>query len=292
MGADRAIRVSVPAIWAEVVGVSLFDFLGPYQELEEGQSVHLIFYPFRHGAGYVPDKKIRASISQDKDLQGSLKIERLLVPEGWEDSWKRHFVGTTVGRLHIRPPWEDPPAAGGAGEDGLLDIVLTPGLAFGTGLHATTRGVLELMQDGGVRGPLVDAGTGCGILSVAAAILGFAPVYAFDSDPLSVEAARANAASNDVDLLVEGVGVDAVSLDGWEEKTILANITVEPVLELLSRMSKEKRVPRRLVVSGILEGKQADRILEAAGAIGLQERRHILAQGWRSMDFSPQDAGG
>src|SRR5665811_568755 len=101
MGADRAIRVSVPAIWAEVVGVSLFDFLGPYQELEEGQSVHLIFYPFRHGAGYVPDKKIRAPISQDKDLQGSLKIERLLVPEGWEDSWKRHFVGTTVGRLHI-----------------------------------------------------------------------------------------------------------------------------------------------------------------------------------------------
>src|SRR5660397_243979 len=145
MGADRAIRVSVPAIWAEVVGVSLFDFLGPYQELEEGQSVHLILYRFRHGEGYVPDHKIREHISQDKVLRGSLKIERLLVPEGWEDSWKRRFVGTTVGRLHIRPPWEDPLAAGasgGAGEDGLLDIVLTPGLAFGTGHHATTRGVL------------------------------------------------------------------------------------------------------------------------------------------------------
>lgn len=289
MGADHAVRVSIPRVWAEAAGAALLDLLGPYQEMEEGEWAHLIFYPFRHGSGYVPDEEIYAAVPGHDELQAALSIERLLVPGGWKDSWKRYFVGVTVGRLHIRPPWEEAPRGEARGEGGLLDIVLTPGLAFGTGLHPTTRGVLELMQKGMTEGSLVDAGTGSGILSIAAVMLGFAPVHAFDHDPLSVEAAKANAAANGVEFSVEGGEVDTVPLDRCEGGTILANITVEPVLEMLSRLARERCLPRRAVVSGILEGSQTERVLEAAGAAGLQVRDSIVSEGWSSMDLTSGD---
>ncbi len=98
------------------------------------------------------------------------------------------------GRLWIGPPWEEPPADADA-------IVVDPGRAFGTGGHATTRLCLELLADL-ERGSLLDVGCGSGVLSIAAARLGFAPVVALDHDPAALEATARNAAANAVELEV------------------------------------------------------------------------------------------
>ena len=99
---------------------------------------------------------------------------------------------------HARaPPWERAVAPASARRD-VLEIVIDPGQAFGTGAHATTRLCLELLLElaraSGARGPLLDVGTGSGVLAIAAARLGFAPVLALDHERESVAAARENAA--------------------------------------------------------------------------------------------------
>ncbi len=109
MGADPAVRISVPTEWAEVAGATLIDLLGPYQEVEEADQSHLVFYPFRHGAGYVSDEELLAVLPTDGALRSRVVIDRVLVPEGWEEGWKDHFRPLTVGRVYVRPPWEVPP---------------------------------------------------------------------------------------------------------------------------------------------------------------------------------------
>jgi ribosomal protein L11 methyltransferase len=307
MGADPAVRVSVPIEWAEVTGATLMDLLGPYQEVEEAGHSHLVFYPFRHGPGYVSDEELLAILPADDALRSRVVIERVLVPEGWEEGWKDHFRPLTVGRVYVRPPWEEPPPDVGAGDapaaatspDGaggvpatgpLLDVVLTPGLAFGTGLHPTTRGVLALLQDDALEGPLTDAGTGSGILSIAAALLGFRPVRAFDNDPLAVEAARTNAVSNGVEVDVRLCDVTAAPLNWLAGTTVLANLTLEPVRELLGLLPQADAPVRRLLAAGILAGDQEAEVLERAAAAGLRPARLIYEGEWVSLDLRP--AGG
>jgi ribosomal protein L11 methyltransferase len=119
-------------------------------------------------------------------------LEAEAVDEGWEDAWKEFHHGVTVGRLWVGPPWEAAPP-------GRTAVVVDPGRAFGTGAHATTRLCLELLQAVEPTS-LLDVGSGSGVLSIAAAKLGFAPVSAFDVDEVAMEATAANAASNGVEV--------------------------------------------------------------------------------------------
>ncbi|MCL5943105.1 MAG: 50S ribosomal protein L11 methyltransferase [Actinobacteria bacterium] len=285
VGADPAVRVSVPASWAEVAGAVLIDMLGPYQELGEGERRHLLFYPFRHGAGFVPDERIMAALPSDPALARAVSIERVLVPGGWEEGWKVHFRPVRIGRLYVRPPWEAPPPVepGGA----LHEIILTPGLAFGTGLHPTTRGVLALLQDVPPGGPLLDAGTGSGILAIAAAKLGYAPVRALDNDPLAVEAARVNGAANGVALDVRLQGVEEVPREWAAGATVLANLTLEPVRGLLRRLSALEAEVTRVITAGILAGEQEAEAVAEAGAAGLVPVRRLYEAEWVTLDLRP-----
>src|SRR6185437_10214073 len=117
-------------------------------------------------------------------------IEADEVREGWEDAWKDFHHGVSVGRLWVGPPWESPPAD-------LVPVVLDPGRAFGTGAHATTRLCLDFLQDAEPTS-LLDVGCGSGVLSIAAAKLGFEPVTAIDIDDVAIEVTRANADVNAV----------------------------------------------------------------------------------------------
>jgi ribosomal protein L11 methyltransferase len=112
------------------------------------------------------------------------------VSEGWEDAWRSFHHGVRVGRCWVGPPWEEPPADA-------LSVVIDPGRAFGTGAHATTRLCLELLQNVEPTS-LLDVGCGSGVLSVAAAKLGFPSVAAFDIDDVALETTAANASANDV----------------------------------------------------------------------------------------------
>jgi ribosomal protein L11 methyltransferase len=119
-------------------------------------------------------------------------IEADDVRGGWEDAWREFHHGVVVGRLWVGPPWEEPPA-------GAIAVVVDPGRAFGTGAHPTTRLCLELLQEVEPTS-LIDVGSGSGVLSIAAAKLGYAPVSAVDLDEVAVEVARTNAAANGVDI--------------------------------------------------------------------------------------------
>ncbi len=278
MGADPAVRVTIPTAWAEIAGALLYERLGPFQELGEGERRHLIFYPFRHGAGFVEDEEILAPLPEE--LRALIFLERVLVPGGWEDSWKIHFKPIVIRHLAVRPPWEPPvPHVE-------TELVLTPGLAFGTGLHPTTRGILLLLQDGEARGPLVDVGTGSGILALAGHGLGFAPIRAVDNDPIAVEAARANAGNHSAAIEVQCHELEDVPLEWFWAATVLANITLEPVSALLERL-KGLEI-RRLLVAGILSGEQEFLLEGRAREARLRIASRLYEHEWVAFDLRPQ----
>jgi ribosomal protein L11 methyltransferase len=137
----------------------------------------------------------------------------------------------------VGPPWEEPP-------DGATAVVVDPGRAFGTGAHATTRLCLGLLQQVPA-GSLVDVGCGSGVLAIAAAKLGFAPVIALDVDPDAVAATEENARRNGVELDVRLA--DALADPLPETDVAAANITGEalPWLPLRSGLA---------IASGYLAG--------------------------------------
>jgi ribosomal protein L11 methyltransferase len=153
------------------------------------------------------------------------------VREGWEDRWREFHHGTTIGRFWVGPPWEA--------------IVIDPGRAFGTGAHPTTRLTLELLQTLDP-GSLLDVGCGSGVLSIAAAKLGFEPVLGIDLDAAAVEATTSNARANGV--TVEARLADALA-DGLPHVDVaLANVALDVVERLLERLPAQ-----RAVTSGYLD---------------------------------------
>jgi ribosomal protein L11 methyltransferase len=166
------------------------------------------------------------------------------VESGWEERWRMFHQPVRIGRLWVGPPWVDPP------NDGLL-VVIDPGRAFGTGAHPTTQLCLELLQTLEPTS-LLDVGCGSGVLLIAAALLGFDPVFGVDVESASIEATLENARANGVDVEVSRVDrLDPLPPAG----TAVANISLEAVLALPARtsagllvtsgylMSEEPRLP-------------------------------------------------
>jgi ribosomal protein L11 methyltransferase len=218
--------------------------------------------------------------------------------DDWQERWRRFHrpilirppaqggnsgsFGATPA-LYVRPPWESS-AAG----DGVEEIVIDPGQAFGTGAHATTRLCLELLLEmaslGDTSGPLLDVGTGSGVLAIAAARLGFAPVLALDYELQSVEAAQVNATVNGVRIAVERFDLRNQLLPRLGGAVVLANLLLPLLLEL-SRTIAEP--PRELVASGLL-AEQADEVAEAFLArFQLRERRRLQSGEWAALWLSP-----
>ena len=159
------------------------------------------------------------------------------VDEGWEDRWKEFHRPVYAGGLWIGPPWSSPPAREST-------VVVDPGRAFGTGAHPTTRACIELLARLG-RGSLLDAGCGSGVVAVAAARLGFAPVRAVDLDEVAVSVAAETARVNDV--VVEVLRADVVRDELPPTDVLVANIELAIVEQLLRRLAA-----RVAVTSGYL----------------------------------------
>lgn len=184
--------------------------------------------------------------------------------EDWESSWKQYYHSFNVGRLLIKPSWEERSLRG----DEVL-VELDPGMAFGTGVHASTRFCLRFVEEyikGGER--VADAGCGSGILSIAAARMGAASVLGWDIDELAVKIARENVSLNGLSDIVALETGDAVeTLAGHEFDVILANITAELVVEVIPEASKVLVPGGMLFGSGIVEGRwpKVKDCLEACG---------------------------
>jgi ribosomal protein L11 methyltransferase len=205
--------------------------------------------------------------------EGLVEIETSEVPDDWADRWRDFHQPVWIGeRILVRPSWE---RAEPVGED-LVEIVIDPGRAFGTGAHATTAMCLELLVEiAGAepsRPPVADLGTGSGVLAIAAARLGYGPVAGFDHEPGAVEAAKANAELNGVEVEVERLNLReraAPPAPLW-----VANLTA-PLLEAVAARTPAGGDPRTLILSGLL-ATERERVVAAFGAGGFNvagERR-------------------
>jgi ribosomal protein L11 methyltransferase len=179
------------------------------------------------------------------DLRGEAKLREAFgaavrgedVEPGWEDRWRDFHHPVRAGVLWIGPPWERPPPD-------VVPVVIEPGRAFGTGAHPSTRLCLKALAD--VHGSLLDVGCGSGVVAIAAAMLGFAPVGGVDIDAAAIEATTRNAAANGVAVAVRRVDAFAERLDRAD--VVVANIALAPVERLAPLLECD-----RLVTAGYLE---------------------------------------
>ena len=153
-------------------------------------------------------------------------------------------------RLWICPGGLAPPAEATAAAAPVI-VWLDPGLAFGTGTHATTALCLEWLDAAQLAGERVlDVGTGSGILAIAALALGAASARAVDIDPQALVAARENAARNRVGATLGVAAADAPWGDGYG--VVLANILAEPLIALAGKLAAATRPGGSVVLSGLL----------------------------------------
>src|SRR3954469_599060 len=180
---------------------------------------------------------------------------KLLAEKNWANSWRRFFAPVKIGRLlWVTPPWVAPPKTRRRHV-----ITIEPGMAFGTGTHATTRGCLEFLEQlvpRFDRGELhaLDVGTGSAILAIALVKLGAASVVALDNDPTALKIARVNVRVNDVERKIR---LAQSKLENVDERfgVVVANLTAETILELAAALEGRVAAAGYLVLSGILNVK-------------------------------------
>jgi ribosomal protein L11 methyltransferase len=217
--------------------------------------------------------------------------------DDWAERWREFHKPLVLGdRLAVRPPWEPT-------QDTALDLVIDPGRAFGTGAHATTRLCLELLLDlpvpvpvPGPRGPLaagparapaaIDLGCGSGVLAIAAAKLGHAPVLALDYDQLAVDATIGNAVVNGVAELIETRRFNLVNEPVPPAPLVLANLLRPLLLAWSATMAGTAH--RWIIASGLLQD-EADVISTSIGSHGYLERRRLVSGEWAALLLESPD---
>jgi len=208
---------------------------------------------------------------------------RKVAARDWSESWKRHFRPIEIGRsLLVRPTWSRRRPRPGQAE-----VLLDPGLSFGTGQHPTTRYCLErivALRRPSVPQALLDAGTGSGLLAIAAAKLGYAPVAAFDYDPEAVRIAQENCLLNGVAGRVAPVQADLTRLPRRPREqysVVCANLISDLLIAERERLVARLAPGGALVVAGILASQFAE-VERALGALGLRRRGARTEGEWRS----------
>jgi ribosomal protein L11 methyltransferase len=200
---------------------------------------------------------------------GELRV-RPVDDADWLDAWKADFAPQRIGRVVIVPSWLDETI--GADE---VELRLDPGMAFGTGLHPTTRACLTLLQRAGPMPPRVlDVGSGSGILALAALRLGAGHVDCLDTDPVAVEATLANAAANGLgDRVSARVGSLPAVPEGEPYPLVLANLVATVLVELAVPLAAHTAPGGQLVASGIIaeRGSEVEEALHASGFL-VEER--------------------
>jgi ribosomal protein L11 methyltransferase len=173
--------------------------------------------------------------------------------EDWEETWKKYYHAFKIGeRLVIKPSWEEYTS-----EENEVIVNIDPGMAFGTGIHASTRFCLRFVDQyiqGGEH--IIDAGCGSGILSIAAARLGAQSVFAMDIDDLAVRIARENVTLNGLDDIIEVQAGNIVEeIRGRKADMVLANITAEVVVELVPEAARTIKAGGYIFGSGIVDSR-------------------------------------
>jgi len=289
------ISVATSAEAEEAIGGALekIFFQPPSVYADERTKVSTVSVYCNDRAAWTPARR-RALLAELKRLKAAgLKLGRgkisatRLARQNWAESWKRHFKPIAVGNaLLLKPSWSRrPPRRGQA------VVVLDPGLSFGTGQHATTAFCLAQLVRGRKprqRQSFLDIGTGSGILAIAAAKLGYAPVSAFDYDPESVRTAKANARQNRVAKLLHLGREDLKELPVRSREKfdfICANLISNLLLAERRRIVNRLKPGGVLILAGILKREFAG-VQEAYEEAGLQLAAARSEKEWRSGAFA------
>ena len=242
--------------------------------LEEERGPGWVEFAIYGPPGEVPDMgELQAAAG------GSLvDVTTTAVPDDWADRWVDfHRPIEVSGRIGVRPSWWDP-------KDGLIDVVVDPGRAFGTGGHPTTRLSLallvELEEAGEASGPIADWGTGSGVLGIAAAKLGWTPVTGCDRELASLETAKANAMANGVAMTVERL--DVREGPPPVAPTVVANLTGNLLRDCAGHLAQTGEAPDTLVCSGMLET-EMDEVAGAFAPTGLRESARRIENDWGAL---------
>lgn len=244
------------------------------EEVDHGDTIEYAVYGAPGELPALPDLRAAAG-------SALVEITTTQVADDWASRWRDFHTPVTVGgRLHVRPPWTDPPL-----DRDLIDIVIDPNQAFGTGAHDTTRLCLEALLELGTPSPptaLVDLGCGSGVLAIAAVRLGWGPVLGLDHEHEAVVAARENAAVNGVQIEIRHGDLLHGGGPAPSAPTVVANL-LRPLLEHIARAGFAGETPRVLVAGGLLRA-EADGIAAAfAEAHGLRERARRERGEWAAL---------
>jgi len=256
--------------------------LSSYRDVEDGFTTMQIFFPDESDAPKAIEALCAAGRIVGVDLKPSV---RTFPDEDWKLSYRKHFKTDVISSsLAVVPEWELDEFKPAEGQKALI---LDPGLAFGTGQHGTTRACLEFIAgeaESGNRRSFLDVGTGSGILAIAASLLGFESVRAFDNDPEAVESALGNAERN-------GVEID-IHLGDLEKPESPAEVVAANVLgPVLIRFAREissmvsEGPASRLILSGILTELYPD-VKAAYEALGFTELASRELGEWKSGLFA------
>jgi len=201
--------------------------------------------------------------------------------EDWANAWKEHFRAHKIGdRVVIKPPWQryEP-------REGEVVVELDPGMAFGTGLHPSTKlSVLGVEQVVSTGDRVFDVGTGSGILAIAAIKLGADHVDAVDVETVAIRATKENAQRNDVTDRISvqlGTAGDGEPFEG-EYDVVLANIIARILVELSIPLIRATRPGGKLVLAGIIESRERD-VVDAFALLGANVVTRRQIDDWVSL---------
>jgi ribosomal protein L11 methyltransferase len=259
-----SLTVETEAARAEERSADLFDLGASGVEVRDGEGTPMpgVETPPPGRALLVAWFTERAAAEEARAAEGGTVAE---VPdEDWSEGWKKDFKPLDIGRVRVRPSWIETPTPAGK-----VEVVLDPGMAFGTGSHATTSLCLAALSDvlGARAGASVlDVGTGSGLLAIAAHKLGAGRVVANDNDPVAVDVARENAALNGAAVALT---LDPVERIGGTFDVVVANILANVLVELAPALCAKVAPGGVLLLSGIL-GPQENEVRRAQVAQGLE----------------------
>jgi len=276
----------------------------PYQLLDDGQAHEPVPGAPVTCRVWIPDdadaEDTRAHIENglsmlrmiDASAVGALQVTRV-AEEDWANAWKEHYQPLKLGRrVVIRPSWR---AYQPEGDEVVID--LDPGMAFGTGLHPTTRNCVLLLEEAVQSGARVlDVGCGSGILSLAALKLGAASALALDVSAVAVEATRENARINGLAERVdarlatlEGAagepyfplppGIETLGAEIGTYDLVLANIIARVIAQLAPALLRATRPGGALIASGIIYERR-DEAVQPLIAAGLTDIREVVEGDW------------
>jgi len=256
--------------------------LSSYRDVEDSATTMQIFFTESGGEGGALRAAAVQALQAALDIVGvtaEIKI-RTFPDEDWTLSYRLHFKTTVISpRLAVVPVWETfEPAAGQKA------LRMDPGMAFGTGNHATTRACLEFIAEAAPTATFLDVGCGSGILAVAAKLLGFADVRGFDLDADAVNVASETAAVNGVSIPFFRGDLSGIMPGNPEippADFVVANVLGPVLIRFAPRIASLVKPGGRLVLSGILEELYPE-VKAAYEAQGFAEHASKLIGEWRT----------